>query len=261
MMRGRIMDVIAGPCSAESAQQVLETAAGLKKAGISVLRAGLWKPRSRCGTFEGVGVQALPWLNEVQRLYGMKVMTEVAMPSHVEAALKGGVDMLWIGARTTVNPFMMSELAEALRGVDIPLFVKNPVCPDLSLWIGAVERLARVGICQLSLIHRGFCLPDNAPYRNTPLWELVDSMHAEFPDFPVYCDPSHIAGKRELLYQLCREALGHHNDGLFLESHCCPEKALSDAAQQLTPVGLEELLETLGINVCSHNSVPDYQCM
>lgn len=245
-MMGWKMNVIAGPCSAESERQVLETAVGLKKVGISVMRAGLWKPRSRYGTFEGVGVQGLPWLNEVQRVCGMKVMTEVALPSHVEAALKGGVDMLWIGARTTVNPFMMSELAEALRGVDVPLFVKNPVCPDLSLWIGSVERLVRAGIHRLSLIHRGFCLSDNLPYRNTPLWELVDQMQSEFPDFPVYCDPSHIAGKRELLLPLCREALARHNDGLFIECHCCPERALSDAAQQLTPSGLEELLLSLG---------------
>lgn len=246
MKRG-ILDVIAGPCSAESRQQVMETAEGLKRVGISVMRAGLWKPRSRCGTFEGVGVRALPWLNDVRHTYGLKVMTEVALPSHVEAALKGGVDMLWIGARTTVNPFMMSEIAESLRGVDIPLFVKNPVCPDLALWIGSVERLVRVGIHRISLIHRGFCLVDNAPYRNTPLWILADQMHQEFPEFPLYCDPSHIAGKRELLLQICRDAMKHHNDGLFIECHCCPEKALSDAAQQITPTGLENLLEALAV--------------
>lgn len=244
-MMGVRLDVIAGPCSAESRQQILETAEGLKNAGISVMRAGLWKPRSRCGTFEGVGVQALPWLKDAKNLYGLKVMTEVALPSHVEVALKEGIDMLWIGARTTVNPFMISELAEALRGVDILVFIKNPVNPDLPLWMGCVERLLRVGVCRISLIHRGFCLLDNTPYRNTPLWGLVDEMHQEFPDFPVYCDPSHIAGKRHLLLQLCRDAISHHNDGLFIECHCCPDKALSDAAQQVTPAELNKLLAAL----------------
>lgn len=248
MKNGQILNVIAGPCSAESRQQMLETAKGLNDIGISVMRAGLWKPRSRCGMFEGLGARAIPWLNEIQQTYGMKVMTEVALPSHVEIVLKSGVDMLWIGARTTVNPFMMSELAEALRGVDIPLFVKNPVNPDLLLWTGSVERLMRVGIRDISLIHRGFCLLDNKPYRNTPVWELVDKMHDEFPDFPVYCDPSHIAGNKALLPHLCQEALDHHNDGLFIESHCCPDKALSDAAQQITPTELGKMLTNLGLS-------------
>ena len=246
MIRSDIkLDVIAGPCSAESRQQVLETAEGLKRLGVSVMRAGLWKPRSRYGAFEGVGECALPWLHDVQCRYGLMVMTEIALPVHVEAALKGNVDMLWIGARTTVNPFMMSELAEALRGVDIPVFVKNPVCPDVPLWIGSVERLLRAGVNRISLIHRGFCLSDNTPYRNSPLWELVEYMRREFPAFPVYCDPSHIAGRRELLLPLCREAVAHQNDGLFIECHCCPEQALSDAGQQITPAGLGMLLDNL----------------
>lgn len=239
------MDVIAGPCSAESREQVIETAKGLNEIGISVMRAGLWKPRSRYGMFEGVGEKAIPWLNEIQREYRMKVMTEVALPSHVELALKGGIDMLWIGARTTVNPFMMAELAESLRGIDIPIFIKNPVCPDLSLWIGGLERLMNAGIERLSLIHRGFCLENNAPYRNMPLWNMVKIMHQEFPTFPIYCDPSHIAGNRELLLQVCNEAIVCQYDGLFIESHYEPDKALSDAKQQLSPSDLGRLLAKL----------------
>jgi chorismate mutase len=242
---GQNLDIIAGPCSAETERQVLDTAKGLKEIGISVMRAGVWKARSRCDTFEGVGKRALPWLKEVQLEYGMKVMTEVALPSHVETALRAGIDILWIGARTTVNPFMVSELAEALQGVDIPLFVKNPICPDLTLWIGSVERLMRKDIDRLALIHRGFCLLDNTPYRNTPLWDLTDRMHNEFPGLPVYCDPSHIAGNKKLLGQLCQLAVDNHNNGLFIECHYRPETALSDAFQQVTPEELKKILDTL----------------
>lgn len=177
----------------------------------------------------------------------MKVTTEVATPAHAEAALKAGIDMLWIGARTTVNPFMTSELAEALRGTDIPVFVKNPVCPDLALWEGSIERLCKAGIRRISIIHRGFCLVDNAPYRNTPLWDMAHAVHSHFPEFPIYCDPSHMAGKREFLKELCQKAIDENYDGLFIESHCNPDAALSDAAQQLTPTGLRQLLKELTI--------------
>ena len=234
--------IIAGPCSAETREQMLQTAAGLQAIGIGTLRAGLWKPRSRCGTFEGVGERGLPWMQEIQQTFGMQVMTEVALPSHIEAALNAGLDMFWIGARTTVNPFMMHELAEALRGVDIPVWVKNPVSPDLELWIGGIERLQHAGVKRIGAIHRGFCLVDNAPYRNSPLWDQMEALRHRLPGIPIYCDPSHIAGKRELLLEICRKALSLQVDGLFIESHCCPQNALSDAAQQLTPDALSEML-------------------
>lgn len=241
--------LVAGPCSAENREQMMTTAKGLKNLGVTTLRAGLWKPRSRCGTFEGVGECGLAWMNEIQQELGLKVMTEVALPSHVEAVMKAKLDMVWIGARTTVNPFMMHELAEALRGCDIPVWVKNPVCPDVELWIGAVERLQQVGVQDIRIIHRGFCTTDSAPYRNAPLWELAEKFHTCFPELPFYCDPSHIAGKRELLLSVCKKALSLQADGLFIESHCCPQKALSDSAQQLTPEALTELLHTLKLSV------------
>ncbi|WP_294634734.1 phospho-2-dehydro-3-deoxyheptonate aldolase [uncultured Bacteroides sp.] len=243
----KTIGLVAGPCSAESREQVLRTARELKEIGVSTLRAGLWKPRSRCGTFEGVGEKGLDWLCEVQQELGLRVMTEVALPSHVEKLLESGIDMLWIGARTTVNPFMMRELAESLRGCNIPVWVKNPVSPDIELWIGAIERLHLAGVKDVRIIHRGFCTMDSAPYRNAPLWELTDRLHTHFPNLPFYCDPSHIAGKRELLMPICEKAISLHVDGLFIESHCCPQEALSDAAQQLTPQALAELLNTLNV--------------
>lgn len=241
------LDIIAGPCSAESEKQILDTASALNAIGIKTMRVGLWKPRSRYGTFEGLGESAVPWIREVKQNFNMKVMTEVALPSHVECALKNGIDKLWIGARTTVNPFMMTELSEVLRGVDIPVFIKNPVCPDGELWKGAVERIMKVGVNNISLIHRGFCLLDNSPYRNTPVWSICDEVKNEFGNIPVYCDPSHTAGKREFIREICVEALKHNIDGFFIESHCCPEIALSDSKQQLTPLQLKELLDELQI--------------
>lgn len=241
--------LVAGPCSAESRAQMLETAKGLRKIGCNTLRAGLWKPRSRYGTFEGVGECGLEWMREIQQELGMQVMTEVALPTHVEAALRAGLDMVWIGARTTANPFMVQELAEALRGCDVPVWIKNPVCPDVELWIGAVERFQQVGIGDIRAIHRGFCTMHSAPYRNAPLWELAERFRLHFPELPFYCDPSHIAGKRELLLPLCEKALEMQVDGLFIESHYSPQEALSDAAQQLTPLALEELLHTLCVSI------------
>lgn len=236
--------LIAGPCSAESRDQVLETAAGLKAIGITNLRAGLWKPRSRANHFEGVGADGLEWLQEVKVRYEMKVATEVATPSHVELALNAGIDIVWIGARTTVNPFQMQELAEALRGVYTPVLVKNPVCPDLELWIGAVERLLYSDVKNISVIHRGFCTYNKSEYRNEPLWDLAEQIKKHFPELPLYCDPSHISGKRELLEKVIRKAVMLNYDGLFVESHCCPDKALSDKQQQVTPSELGELLHT-----------------
>lgn len=240
-----VMQIIAGPCSAESRLQIIETAEALNSVGIKTMRAGLWKPRSRFGCFEGVGSKGIPWLNEVQRSFQMKVMTEVALPAHVEASLNGGIDALWIGARTTVNPFMITELSEALKGVQIPIYIKNPVCPDLALWLGSVERLLHAGVSNLRLIHRGFCLYDNGIYRNTPLWDLANKVKEEFHDMPLFCDPSHIAGKKELILPLCRQAVSQKYDGLFIESHIHPAEALSDAKQQVTPRELDDILNQL----------------
>ena len=236
--------LIAGPCSAESREQVLETAAGLKGLGLEAFRAGLWKPRSNYGTFEGVGTAGLPWMKEVQAM-GMKIITEVALPRHVEAVLEAGFDMVWIGARTTVSPFMMSELAAALRGVDIPVFVKNPVSPDIKLWVGGMERLAHENIKDIRAVHRGFYLLDNSPYRNSPLWQCIGMLKENYPDMPLYCDPSHIAGKRALVPEICQRALEEGVDGLFIESHTDPSCALSDASQQLEPDDLKKMLELL----------------
>lgn len=180
----KTIGLVAGPCSAESRKQMLETARGLKEMGVGILRAGLWKPRSRYGTFEGVGEEGLDWMREIQQELGLRVMTEVALPCHVEAVRKAGLDMIWIGARTTVNPFMMHELAESLRGCDMPVWVKNPVCPDVDLWIGAVERLQQAGLKDIRIIHRGFCTVDSSPYRNAPLWELAERFHTHFPELP-----------------------------------------------------------------------------
>ena len=238
------LHIIAGPCSAESREQLVKTAQELKAIGIDTFRAGLWKPRSHWGTFEGRGAEALPWMKEVQNL-GMKVMTEVALPAHVEAALKAGLDQLWIGARTVVNPFMMDELASALQGTDIPVFVKNPVCPDLELWAGGLERLMHKDVKQLRCIYRGFSVYDPAPFRNSPLWPLLREFRERFSELPMYYDPSHIAGKRELIPQLIRGALNYPVDGFFIESHICPDFALSDAAQQLTPHDLKVMLDEL----------------
>lgn len=242
---GNYTNIIAGPCSAENRDQLFSTAKELKKIGICKLRAGLWKPRSRFGTFEGVGCEGLSWLNEIQSELGMKVMTEVALPSHVEMALKHGINMVWIGARTTINPFMVTELAETLKGTQIPVYIKNPICPDIALWIGCIERLMHADIKNLSLIHRGFCLQNNTPFRNAPLWELSDKIRAEFPDIPIYCDPSHIAGKKELIYEICTKAMKKKYNGIFIESHISPKDALSDAQQQITPSELKILLENL----------------
>lgn len=241
--------LVAGPCSAESREQMMITASGLKSLGVKVMRAGLWKPRSRYGTFEGVGEAGLEWMQEIQRTLGLKVMTEVALPQHVEACLKAGMDMLWIGARTTVNPFLMQELAESLRGCNCPIWIKNPVCPDVELWCGGVDRFFHAGVTDLRIIHRGFCVPHHAPYRNAPLWSVAQEFRTRYPEIPFYCDPSHIAGKREFLLPICKKSLSLHVDGLFIESHCSPQEALSDAAQQLTPDGLGTLLKELGVTI------------
>ena len=239
--------VIAGPCSAESEEQVIETAKSLKEMGINVFRAGVWKPRTHPGCFEGAGVPALKWLQKVQKECGLKVCTEVANEKHVYECIKHGIDMVWIGARTSANPFLMQEIAEALRDTDLPVLVKNPVNPDLDLWIGALERLNAQGVKKLGVIHRGVSTAAKIKYRNDPQWEMAVELRTRYPELPVFVDPSHMAGKREFLKDLSQKAMNLGFDGLMIESHCNPDIALSDAAQQLTPVDLYNLLMSLVI--------------
>lgn len=247
--------IIAGPCSAENERQLFETAKGLKSIGVNVLRAGIWKPRTHPNCFEGIGSEGLPWLRRVQLELGMKVAIEVANVKHVYEALKAGVDMLWIGARTSANPFAVQEIADALRGVDIPVLVKNPVNPDLELWIGALERLNLAGITKLGCIHRGFSSYGECKYRNSPQWQLPIEIRRLFPDMMMICDPSHIAGKRDYLLEISQQAMDLDFSGLIIESHICPEIALSDAQQQLTPPALQEMLKKLVIRTLSTDNV------
>ncbi|HET6989785.1 MAG TPA: chorismate mutase [Bacteroidia bacterium] len=244
--------IIAGPCGAESEEQVLETAREIAFNGkVSLFRSGVWKPRSRPGAFEGMGEDALKWLNRVQKEIGLPVTVEVANAQHVELALKYGVDVLWIGARTTVNPFSVQEIADVLKGVDIPVLVKNPVNADLPLWIGALERMNRAGIKKLGAIHRGFHTSLHTQYRNAPMWELAIELKASCPALPIICDPSHISGRRDLIHDVAQRALDLDMDGLMIETHRDPDKALSDAAQQITPLALAQLLDKLVIRETS----------
>ena len=235
--------VIAGPCSAETEEQVMTTAAQLKKIGINVYRAGIWKPRTHPGSFEGVGAQGLKWMQRAKRELGLKIATEVANEKHVFDCLKYGVDLVWIGARTTANPFLVQEIAEALADTDIPVLVKNPVNPDLDLWIGALERLNRAGIHKIGVIHRGFSTSEKIKYRNDPLWQYVVELRSLCPQLPFFCDPSHLAGSCEYITEISQRAMDLGLEGLMVESHCDPSVALSDAKQQLTPAELAEMLE------------------
>ncbi|MBL7953077.1 MAG: bifunctional 3-deoxy-7-phosphoheptulonate synthase/chorismate mutase type II [Flavobacteriales bacterium] len=238
--------LIAGPCSAESETQMLTTARGLAARGqAQVFRAGLWKPRTRPGTFEGSGDAGLEWLRTVKESTGLLTLTEVATAQHVEACLKAGVDMLWIGARTTPNPFSVQEIADALRGVDIPVFVKNPINPDLQLWIGALERLQRAGLKRYAAIHRGFSWFERTPFRNSPMWEFPIRLKAAFPELEIVGDPSHIAGSRDKVGLVAQQALDLGLSGLMIEVHTDPAKARSDAEQQLTPADYAALVESL----------------
>ncbi len=238
--------LIAGPCSAETEAQTLATAQGVAALGnIDLFRAGVWKPRTRPGSFEGMGATALPWLQRVKAEFGLPTCVEVATPRHVEEALKFGVDVLWIGARTTVNPFAVQELADALAGTGVPVMVKNPVNPDVALWAGALERLARAGINDLAAIHRGFSTFAPSKYRNAPTWMLPIELKTRFPHIPLICDPSHIGGRRDLLLPIAQKALDLDYDGLMIETHPDPDHALSDAEQQVTPQRLGELLAEL----------------
>lgn len=237
--------IIAGPCSAESREQVLETAVALAAKGVKIFRAGIWKPRTKPGGFEGIGVPGLAWLKEVKEKTGMLVSTEVATPIHVFEAVKAGIDILWVGARTVTNPFAMQELADSLKGVDIPILVKNPVNPDLELWCGGIERLYNSGLRNIGVIHRGFSSYEKKLYRNIPLWHLPIELRRRYPEMTIFCDPSHIGGKRELIAPIAQQALDLNFDGLLIESHCNPDCALSDAAQQLTPDVLDYTLKML----------------
>lgn len=238
--------VIAGPCSAESEEQILQTAHAIKNIpGVRLFRAGIWKPRTRPNAFEGLGELALPWLAKVKQETGLLTTTEVATAKHVEACLKHNIDVLWIGARTAANPFSVQEIADALKGVDIPVMVKNPINADLQLWIGALERIAGAGVTKLAAIHRGFSVVDKLEFRNDPIWRIPMDLKLAYPDMPIICDPSHITGKRDLVPKVCQKAMDLDMDGLIIETHPTPEKAWSDAAQQVTPGMLSEIICTL----------------
>lgn len=239
--------VISGPCSAETEEQVMECARGLASRGIKMFRAGIWKPRTKPGGFEGVGTIGLEWMKRVKAETGMYIGTEVATKYHVEEALNAGMDLLWIGARTTVNPFAVQEIADALKGVDIPVLIKNPVNPDLDLWIGAIERIYRAGIRRIGVIHRGFSSYDKKMYRNLPLWHIPIELRRRLPQIPIICDPSHIGGKRELIAPLSQQAMDLSFDGLMIETHCNADKAWSDASQQIAPDVLDYVLNLLVI--------------
>ena len=240
--------VIAGPCSAETEEQIMETARQIASKGSSqIFRAGIWKPRTKPGGFEGVGSEGLRWLKRVKEETGLYVATEVATQKHVYEALKYNVDMLWIGARTTANPFAVQEIADALQGTNIPVLVKNPVNPDIELWIGAIERLYNAGLRRLGVIHRGFSSYDKKIYRNLPQWHIPIELHRRLPNLPMICDPSHIGGKRELIAPLSQQAMDLNFDGLIIESHCCPDGAWSDKDQQITPDVLDYVLNLLVI--------------
>ena len=240
--------VIAGPCSAENREQMLATANEVKEIeGVQIFRAGIWKPRTRPNCFEGVGEEGLKWLSEVKEQTGLLTTTEVANAQHVELALKHNVDILWIGARTTVSPFAVQEIADALKGVNIPVMVKNPVNQDLPLWIGALERINGAGINKMAAIHRGFSTGDNSKYRNLPLWKIPIELKRQFPTLPMICDPSHIAGKRDLIASTCQKAMDADMEGLMVETHINPDVALSDAKQQVTPASLDNILKGLSL--------------
>ena len=237
--------VIAGPCSAESEEQLLETAKQLAAIGVKIFRAGIWKPRTKPGGFEGVGEPGLKWMMEVKQQTGMLTATEVATPKHVEQALAAGIDILWIGARTAANPFAVQDIADALKGVDVPVLYKNPVNPDLELWIGGMERINAAGIKRMAAIHRGFTAYEKVIYRNLPMWHIPIELRRRIPNLPIICDPSHIGGRRELVAPLSQQAMDLGFDGLIIESHCNPDEAWSDAKQQVTPDVLAFILDKL----------------
>ena len=239
--------LIAGPCSAETEEQVIQLAQAIQAncPQVSLLRAGIWKPRTRPNSFEGIGEKGLAWLKKASRITKLPVCTEVAKAGHVEAALKAEIDVLWIGARSTVSPFIMQEIADALRGVDIPVMVKNPINPDLALWLGGIERIQQAGIKEIAAIHRGFSSYNTSKYRNVPNWEIPIELKRQAPNLPLICDPSHIGGRKELVAPLAQQAVNLQFDGLMIETHLEPQKAWSDAEQQITPDALGHLIASL----------------
>ena len=238
--------IISGPCSAETEQQVLETATRLAATGkVDVLRAGIWKPRTRPGSFEGIGIKGLPWMSQAKKITGLPITVEVATGKQVQDALNFDVEILWIGARTTVNPFSIQEVADALRGVDVPVLIKNPINPDLELWTGALERVMKAGVKEVGLIHRGFSSYGNTEYRNAPMWHMAIEMKRRYPNMMMICDPSHICGRRDILLEIAQKAIDLDFDGLMIESHNDPDKAWSDASQQVTPERLAELINSI----------------
>ena len=239
--------VIAGPCSAETQEQVLQIATELKNSDVTIFRAGIWKPRTRPGGFEGVGAVGLKWLQKAKEATGLLMAVEVASAAHVKAALEHDIDVLWIGARTTVNPFAVQEIADALEGTDKIVLLKNPVNPDLSLWIGGLERLYNANIKKLGVVHRGFSTYEKTKYRNNPEWQIAIDLQNRFPDLPLICDPSHITGKRSMIQEVAQQALDLNYDGLMIETHCDPDHAWSDAAQQITPAVLKQLFLDLKV--------------
>lgn len=237
--------IIAGPCSAETEEQVMDIALQLKNSDVSIYRAGIWKPRTRPGGFEGVGAIGLKWLQKAKAETGLLMAVEVANATHVKLALQHDIDVLWIGARTTVNPFAVQEIADALAGTDKIVLIKNPVNPDVALWLGGVERIYNAGIRKLGIVHRGFSTYEKTKYRNIPEWQLAIELHDRFPDLPLICDPSHITGRRDMIQQVAQQALDLNYDGLMIETHNNPDKAWSDAAQQVTPDALKQILKKL----------------
>jgi chorismate mutase len=240
--------VIAGPCSAESPDQLLSVAQSVKDLGVRIMRAGVWKPRTRPNSFEGKGAEAFQWINDVRKQTGLAFAVEIATPGHVELACKAGVEVLWIGARTTVNPFTVQEIADALRGIDKIVLVKNPINPDLALWMGALERIHRAGITKLGAIHRGFSSFQKSRFRNQPLWQIPLELKVNYPGVPLIADPSHIAGNREMIFEVSQKALDLDYDGLMIETHPDPDHALSDAQQQITPSALADILKQLRVS-------------
>jgi len=241
--------LIAGPCSAETRTQVLETAKQLSEIDkVTLFRTGIWKPRTSPGSFEGIGEEGLYWLDEVKEKYGLKTTTEVATPKHVELCLKHNIDALWIGARTTVNPFYIQEIADSLKGIDIPVFIKNPISPDVGLWIGAIERFKKAGVKNISVIHRGFYSYTKGIYRNAPMWEIPVELKTEYPEIDIICDPSHIAGDSRLISEVSKLAVHYGMNGLMIETHPNPSEAWSDAKQQITPDRLRLILNDLVYN-------------
>ncbi len=254
--------IISGPCSAETEEQVMETATQLAAiGGVDVLRAGIWKPRTRPGSFEGVGTKGLPWLQQARKATGLPVAVEVATAKQVENALHFDVDILWIGARTTVNPFSVQEVADALKGANVPVLIKNPINPDLELWIGAVERVAKAGITDIGLIHRGFSNYGNTEYRNAPMWHLAIEMKRRNPGMPIINDPSHICGRRDILLDVAQKAADLDFDGIIVESHIDPDNAWSDAKQQITPAKMKEMLDSIIWRKEDVNSVEFHQVL